>query len=240
MTVKGMYLPVLVKIKQVIKKPDDVEIIKIKKEGTTYAKIILCIDSGSETALLDESIAKSFVFDSNSARPINVKIDTVVGSSCEKLERQVLLFRGTDGVHYPSCSLQIAKIGKDKVQSPEGVEKLCDLFEFDFRTKQHFIQNAGKSKRRCHAFISMKEMGSFFEILEPERLNGISPSISPNTKIIKSVLSDQLILAGQLGLSYDVSNYQTLFVHKTQLGRELSKITNNKVSWGKTKYSSFA
>ena len=115
MTVKGMYLPVLVKIKQVIKKPDDVEIIKIKKEGTTYAKIILCIDSGSETALLDESIAKSFVFDSNSARPINVKIDTVVGSSCEKLERQVLLFRGTDGVHYPSCSLQIAKIGKDKV-----------------------------------------------------------------------------------------------------------------------------
>ena len=37
-------------------------------------------------------------------------------------------------------------------------------------------------------------------------------------------------MAGQIGLSYDVSNYQTLFVHKTQLGRELSKITNNKVT----------
>ena len=37
-------------------------------------------------------------------------------------------------------------------------------------------------------------------------------------------------MAGQIGLSYDVSNYQTLFVHKTQLGRELSKITNSKVT----------
>ena len=32
MTVKGMYLPVLVKIKQVINKPHDVEMIKVQKE----------------------------------------------------------------------------------------------------------------------------------------------------------------------------------------------------------------
>ena len=199
----------------------DIEIIQIKGEGTKYAKLIVCIDSGSETGLLDETVARSFIFDSNAAKPINVKIDTVVGSSTEKLERQVILFRGTDGVHYPSCSLKIAKIGKDKLQTPEAVMKMCDLFKLDPRTKQHFVKNAGKANRRCHVLISMKEMGSFFEILEPERLNGVSPCISPNTKIIKSVLSDQLILSGQVGLSYEVASYQTLFVHKSHLEFEL-------------------
>ena len=230
MTVKGMYLPVLVKIKDIIKKPDDIEIIRFKKEKSMYAKLILCIDSGSETALLDESVARSFVFDSDTASPVNVKINTVVGSSSEKLERQVLLFRGTDGIHYPSCALQIAKIGKDKMQKVEGVEKLCELFKFDFRTNQHFIKNAGEQNRRCHALISMKELGSFFEVLEPERLNGISPCISPNTKIIKSVLSDQLIMAGQVGLSYAVAKYQTLFVHKSHLETLLTEITRDKVT----------
>ena len=230
LTVKGMYLPVLVKIKDVISMPDDVEIVKIEKEGATYVRLILCIDSGSETGLLDESVAKCFVFDSDAATPLNVKLNTVVGSSSERLERQVILFRGTDGVHYPSCALQIARIGKDKMQSSESLEKVCELFQFDHRTKQHFIKNAGKSQRRCHVLISMKEMGSFFEILEPERLNGKSPCISPNTKIIKSVLSDQLIIGGQIGLNYNVAKYQSLFVHKDQLAEELSKITKDKVS----------
>ena len=224
---KGVYLPVLVKIKEVKKQLDDVDIIEIN--GSKYARIILCIDSGSETPLLDENVAKAFVFDSDSAKPVNVRINTVVGSSCETLGRQVLLFRGIDGVHYPSCALEIGKVGKDKLQPAATIGKLCDLFNFNKATKHHFIKNAGTTPRRCHALISMKELGCFYEALEPERLGGTSPCISPNIKIIRSILSDQLVIAGQPGLNYNCSKYQSLFVDQKTLVNEMEKIVNQRV-----------
>ena len=224
---KGVYLPVLVKIKGVKKKLEDIEIIDIN--GNKYARIILCIDSGSETPLLDEKVAQSLIFDSDGAKPVNVKINTVVGSSCEKLGRQVLLFRGIDGVHYPSCALEIGKVGKDKLQSETTIGKLCDLFNFNKATKHHFMKNAGSAPRKCHALISMKELGSFYEVIEPERLGGISPCISPNVKIIRSILSDQLVLAGQPGLNYNCSKYQSLFVDQRTLANELGNIVSQKV-----------
>ena len=48
---------VLIKIKNVIRKPEDVYIIRIEKKGAIYVWLILCMENGWETGLMDESVA---------------------------------------------------------------------------------------------------------------------------------------------------------------------------------------
>ena len=89
-----------------------------------YARLIVCLDIGSEVTILDEETAKGFEF-SEKLSDLTLRLNTITSSEVKSYPRQIVTFLGTGGLDYESVVLQVKKIGKNKRIGGGSLKKMC-------------------------------------------------------------------------------------------------------------------
>ena len=87
---KGAYFPVWTKINKVIEKVEDAKIYRLE-DGSLYARLNVCLDIGSEVAILDSETANGFEF-SEKLSELTLKLNTITSSEIKNYQKQIVTF----------------------------------------------------------------------------------------------------------------------------------------------------
>ena len=223
-TTKGTYFPAWVKIKDANHRVKDATIYRTP-EGDLYARLIVCLDVGSEAAILDEEPAAAFTF-TEELPAATVTLSTISGSETKKCNRQVVTFLGTDGLEYQSATLEVNKIGQDKPMNHAKVNKHSEIWQLSYEQKKHIMNTATHRNKKCHLLLGIKNQGVFDRAVYAEELGVIHPACMPNMMFRKSILSDQVVLTGQAGIDPALKN-PILFVSKQEFALNYAKMSPN-------------
>ena len=93
--IRGHYVPIFIKVKE-IKKENDYK--KVIINGETFVQMICCLDSGSDTGLVDEGVAE--LFELGSIGEKNLRLNTVTGTQIKTFKEAEVSCLGTNGIEY--------------------------------------------------------------------------------------------------------------------------------------------
>ena len=119
---RGHYLPIWAQVNK-IKKQNPYKIVEIN--GKKFAQLIGCLDTGSDTGLLDDNVAAIFDFKCTGEKQL--RLNTVTSSQIKTFQEDEVQCLGTNGVIYNLGALEIKRIGQDTSNPPEFVSEICEL-----------------------------------------------------------------------------------------------------------------
>ena len=115
--IRGHYVPILIKIKK-IKKENNYKTVVIK--GEVFAQMIACLDCGSDTGLIEESLLDTFELENIGEKQL--RLNTVTSSEIKTFKEAEVSCLATNGLEYSLEALEKRKIGVDKYNPPNFIK----------------------------------------------------------------------------------------------------------------------
>ena len=131
-------------------------------------------------------------------------IVTVTGTERREFERNAIPMRTVDGTLVNTEAIQIKDIGNEKPNSSGYIRKLNEDFGWDTKISRHFEQQGQYENKKIHMLLGLKNVGAFFENVRAEQLGVKHPSHLPDIGIFRSILSENMIMAGRMGISEEL------------------------------------
>ena len=120
--------------------------------------------------------------------------------------------RTVDGALVNTKAIKIRYIGNEKPNSSGYIQKLNEEFGWDTKISRHFEHQGQYENKKIHMLLGLQNVGVFFESVRAEQLGVKHPRHLPDIGIFRSILSENMIMAGRMGISEElvISMYITI------------------------------
>ena len=210
--VKGMVSQVQICINQKGEPMEDAkyDIVKGRPVITTNA----FFDGGADGGGFDESIRD--MIDSLESR--TMAIGTAIGVDQKEYRRAKLQLIGNrfqNEIVHNMSAIGLKNIGTEKNNTEGYMDKLSELFGFNKAFKDHFQSQLAQGPQKIYAIIRQRSCSQMLVELTAEQLGTRHPWILPNVKIYANPLTNQILMAGHMGIESELvdADYPTFLVY---------------------------
>ena len=109
-------------------------------------------------------------------------------------------------------AIGLKNIGTEKNNTEGYIDKLCELFGFNKAFKDHFRSQVAQGPQKIYAIIGQRSCSQLLVELTAEQLGTRHPWILPNVKIYANPLTNQILMAGHMGIESELADVPTFLV----------------------------
>ena len=237
--VKSMSGRIRIPIKEVIGPTEGVQYGK-ENNGEVNVETYCLFDTGSDGGAVTKEFNENNKLEALPSKVINLK--TVSGTETNTFERKKIIthgIMGDDPVTSNHDCIVVPEIGHENNLQRSYIHEVCKRFKLTQKQTSYFLREATKEKIKIHVLLGLKGAQHLMNIISAEQLSP-SPSIKlhhpwslPNIAFYQSTLSQNIIIAGSMGISRELfdGEFPTFRVHKDELMELESRFRDKKRLW---------
>merc|ERR1711942_587897 len=202
-----------------------------KKEERTWVNCLF--DSGAEIGTHAKTLETAVELEKLEEKPMILNTVNGAVKKIYDIKKVKLIADGNQQQRreiYTMSSAQVEHIGIEKGHMQAYVNVIAFLLQMTPKLREHFIKQCNNDKKEIQLILGQKGGSMLMHEVMPEQLGLRQHWLLPNLRIFKNPLTQNLILAGELGIEGRLvdEDYPTLYPTKQEFEKLKRKLADGK------------